>query len=128
VALGEHSGNGAFESADFAINRLASTLGVGASLDDDSFDEGDSFTSNINSSPLTQGVSELGYNWASTITLSGTAQQLAGTADDFGTLIADQSFGAGTFVMSGDSNLFTDNNDDFYTVENNGQLVANLCP
>jgi hypothetical protein len=49
-------------------------------------------------------------------------------ADDSATLIGEQSVGPGTFVVSGDSNLFTDNNDGFYGIYNNGQFVANLCP
>jgi hypothetical protein len=47
VALGEHSGNVEFENADQALNGLASGLGVGLSLDDDSYDEGDTVTTNI---------------------------------------------------------------------------------
>ena len=82
----------------------------------------------LNPSPLTQGVSTLGYNWVSTITVSGAAQQLVETADGAETLIGDQSVGSGSFLMSGDSNLFTDNNDGFYTEYNNGQVVADLCP
>jgi hypothetical protein len=49
-------------------------------------------------------------------------------AEGSATLIGEQAIGPGTFVMSGDSNLFTDNNDGFYTEYNNGQLVTNLCP
>jgi Cutinase len=128
LALGEHSGNPEFESADYAINGLASALGVGLSLDDDSIDEGDTFTTNIIPSAMTQGVSELGYNWASTETVSGAAQKLVETADGFSTLIGAQSVGPGTFITSGDSNLFTDNNDGFYADDGNGQFVANLCP
>ena len=128
LAIGEHSGNPQFEVADQAINQLAGALGVGLSLDDDSYDEGDTVTSVIAPSPLTEAVAAVGYNWASTITFSDAAQQIVATADGYNTLIGEQSVGPGAFFVSGDSNLFSDNNDGFYSEYGNSQLVADLCP
>jgi hypothetical protein len=69
VAIGEHSGNPGFENADQAINEMANTLGVGLSLDDDSYDEGDTVTSNINPGrvPSSGGIEVAGV--ASALTL-----------------------------------------------------------
>jgi GDSL-like Lipase/Acylhydrolase family len=128
IAIGEHSGNPEFEAADQTINQLTGTLGVGLSLNDNSYDSGDTVTSNIAASPVTEGVSTLGYNWASTVAVSGLAQRTVATADDLETLIGEQNVGSGMFFLSGDSNLFSDNNNGFYSEYGNKQLVADLCP
>jgi hypothetical protein len=129
LALGEHAG-GSFDDADAALNQLASTLGAGAlSLDDDSYDDGDDSTSAIQSSPLTAGVGTLGDNWASSVSVQDPAQVLVDTSDDATVpLVADEPVGSGTFVMAGDSNMFNDNNDDFYENYDNGVFAADLCP
>ena len=85
-------------------------------------------TENIDSSPLTAGVSAIAYNWASSVSLTGNAEPLVESADDSSTLIAEAPVSAGLFVMSGDSNAFSDNNDGFYSDDDNGKLVDNLCP
>ncbi len=129
LALGEHSGGG-FDEADSAINGLAASLGAsGLSLNDDSYDDGDSQTTAIASSPLTAGVGALDDNWASSLTVNSPATTLVFTADD-GTvpLVGVQQVNSGTFVLSGDSNLFSDNNDGFYEDADNGQFAADLCP
>ena len=128
IALGEHADGDGFDNADAALNDLAQALGVGLSLNDDSNDQGDTVTTNIDSSPLTAGVSSIGYNWASSLAISGSAQELVAGAGDSYSLIGEQSVDGGTFVMSGDSNAFTDNNDGFYTDDDDGILVSNLCP
>jgi cutinase len=127
VALGEHSGVG-FDAADQALNSMIGDLGAGITINDDSNDPEDTITPNIDSSLLTTGVSSIGYNWASSLSLSGAAQELVASADDSYTLIGEQAVQGGTIVVSGDSNAFSDNNDDFYEDDGNSQLVENLCP
>lgn len=130
LALGEHAG-GDFDTADAAINLLATQLGVaGLALDDDQYDaNGDEYPDAIVPSPLTANVGQLGDNFVSGLTVTPPAQSLVYTADDDTVpLVAYQSVGSGTFVMSGDSNIFTDNNDSFYIFDDNGAFADDLCP
>ncbi len=129
LALGEHSGSG-WDNADSALSGLAASLGAsGLSLNDDSYDDGDSQTTAIASSPLTAGVGTLDDNWVSSLTVNNPATTLVYTADDDTLpLVAYQQIGAGTFVLSGDSNMFNDNNDGFYENADNGQFAEALCP
>lgn len=129
VALGERSDNGGqYTRADNAINGMLSSLGAGLRLGEAAIDEGDTITTNIDPSPFTDHVSDFGYNWATTVALSGSARALIATADGSGTLVGEQSVNGGTVVVSGDSNAFSDNNDGFYIDDNNGQLVNDICP
>lgn len=130
IALGEHAG-ARWSEADGALNGLAGTLGAaGITLDDDELDvDGDHITSAIQPSPLTAGVEDLGDNWVSSLTVSAPAQTLVDTAEDSeAPLVAYEPIGPGTFVMSGDSNMFSDNNDDFFIEDSNGVFARNLCP
>ncbi len=130
VAIGEHEG-APYAEGDETLNHFAESLGVGLTLDADSYDFGPNVTTNIYPSPFTEGVSELGDNWVSSISVStsGSAQPLVGTAEDgSATLVGEQSVGKGTFVMAGDSNMFTDDNEEFYEDYDNGQFVRDLCP
>jgi hypothetical protein len=130
LAIGEHEG-GDFDLADAALNGIASQLGAdGLSLNDDSYDsDGDEYTDSVAASPWTVGVGELGDNWVSSLTVNPPAQPLVYTADDDSVpFIGYQQVGAGTFVMSGDSNVFSDDNDGFYLFEDNGTFAADLCP
>lgn len=133
IALGEHSqGGGPFDVADEALNTMAQSLGAGLSLDDDTLDSGPNVTYNVDSSPLTNNVYAFGYNWASSLSLSGNAQPLVDSADDSYTLIGAASVGPGTFVMSGDTDAFADSSEDygqaFYEDADNGTFVQDLCP
>jgi hypothetical protein len=129
LALGEHEGAG-WDEADSALNTLASAVGAaGLSLNDDSYDDGDNATTAIEPSPLTAGVADLGDNRVSRLDVQAPAQTLVETAEDNTVpFIAVQAVGPGTFVMAGDSNLFSDNNDGFYDSDSNGVFVRNLCP
>ncbi|MFZ1926339.1 MAG: hypothetical protein WAU42_09380 [Solirubrobacteraceae bacterium] len=127
IAIGEHEGGGYGIAAE-TLNRFAESLGVGLSLNDDSQDFGSNVTYEINPSPFTQDVFDLGDNWASSLEVSGIAEPLVGTADGEGPLVGAQAVGTGHFVMAGDSNLFTDDNEGFYFEDDNGQLVRDLCP
>jgi hypothetical protein len=129
LALGEHTDYGGnFDAADAALNALAGDLGSHISLDDDELDGEDTVTANIDSSPLTDGVSYLGYNWASSLSVGAPAQDLVESADDSSTLVAAEPLDGGTFVMSGDSNFFSDENDGFFANYDNAALVDDLCP
>jgi hypothetical protein len=125
VAIGEHEGYG---TADETLTRFAQSVGAGVSLNDDYHDYGPSVTSAIYPSPLTEGVFFLGDNWVSTVNVFGSAVPLVGTADGEGVLVAEQTLGAGTFIMSGDSNLFSDNSASFYEEDDNGHFVRDICP
>jgi hypothetical protein len=127
VALGEHDGL-KFDTADATLNTLAQTLGSGLSLDDNEADDGDTYTYAIKDSPLTAGVESLGENDVSTIEVPAGAQALVDDSADDAPIVGAQTIGAGTLVMSGDSNMFSDNNDGFYAGANNGVFVTDLCP
>jgi hypothetical protein len=130
IAVGEHA-SASYESAgwttaDTTLNELAQTLGVGLSLDEDDLEES-GITTNIDPSPLTSGVTSLGYDRVSSITTSGAAEPLASTEGD-ATFIGAQHVGSGTFILSGDSNAFSDHNEGFYENAGNGQFARDLCP
>lgn len=127
VALGEHEG-GDYDLANETLSRFASFVGVGMSLVGGNHDYGQNTTYAIDPSPLTEGVFTLGDNWASTVEVSGAAEPLAGTADGEGTLVGAQKVANGTFVMAGDSNLFTDEDQGVYEDDDNGQFASDLCP
>ena len=129
LAVGEHEGTN-FDSADAALNGVASGVGAtGLSLNDDSYDDGDDVTYAINPSPLTTGVEALGDNWASSLDVQPPALTLVDTTDDATIpLVAEQTVGSGTFVLAGDSNIFSDNNSGFYTNDDNGTFAQDLCP
>lgn len=96
-------------------------------LNEDEDGGGDTFTTEIAPSPLTTGVSELGYNWISSLTVSPPASVLVRSADGLSALIGNETLRAGTLVLSGDSNAFTDNSNGFFQSADNGLLVKNLC-
>jgi hypothetical protein len=60
--------------------------------------------------------------------VSGNATPLVLTADGSETLVAAESIGSGTVVVSGDSNMFSDNSEEDYANYDNGQFVRDLCP
>jgi hypothetical protein len=132
LALGEHYG---FNGADEGLNGFASFLGVGLALNINEYNESQ-VTSYIDPSVLAKGVTELGYSDVSTLTVSGGGRPLVEieTPEGRAPLVAEEGVGAGTFVLSGDSNMFSDNNaygpegEGFYETYNNGRFVQNLCP
>jgi len=131
LAVGEHEDGDGFDTADGAINSLLGALGAGAiSLNDDKLDDnGDEITTSITQSPLTAGVQSLQDNDVSSLTVAAPAQTLVYTSDDAtAPLVAYEPVGAGTVVLSGDSNMFSDNNDDAYQVADNGTFAKDLCP
>jgi hypothetical protein len=127
VAIGEHGGE-PFEAGDEQLNQLASSLGVGLALNEDSADVGQFVTSGIIPSTLTEGVFDLGDNWVSSVDVSGSAQPLVEIAEGGADLVGEQNLGAGTFVMAGDSNMFTDDSFEVFDFDDNAQFVRDLCP
>lgn len=124
VALGEHEG---FDIADNAINELSEALGAKMLLNDDEWDVGPFFTFAIDPSPLTANVGELGYNWASSVYYEEPAEPLVEGAEEEFTMIAAQPLQGGTFILSGDSNPFSDDDYGAYSEADNGTLVHDLC-
>jgi hypothetical protein len=127
VVIGEHEG-GQWSTADFALDEFLSFIHAGLSIDDNSTDEGPHVTFHIESSPLTSGVTDVGYNWASTVSVSGTASPLIENAEGSGTLVGSQTIGSGTLIVTGDSNMLSDNSEEHYANDGNGQFVRNICP
>lgn len=127
MAIGEHEGYG-FDEADATLNSLASSLGVGLSLDDNELDYGEQVTTYIDSSPFTEDVYALGDNWVSSVSISGSAQALIEDSEDSAPIVGVQSVGSGQFVVAGDSNMFSDNDYGAYYFYDNGPFVRNLCP
>jgi len=127
VAIGEHQGPG-FDEADAALNSFAASLGVGLEFNDDELDYGEQVTTNIDYSPLTAGVYAVGDNWVSSVSVSGSAQQLVESSGDWATVIGAQAVGSGQFIMAGDSNMFSDNSYGAYYYYDNGELVRDFCP
>ncbi len=127
VAIGEHEGD-PYQFGDETLNALASSLGVGLELDENSVDYGPSVTSGIIPSTLTENVFELGDNWASSVSVSGSAEPLVEAAEGGSDLLGEQELDSGTFVMAGDSNMFSDDSNGAFDFADNGQLVRDLCP
>lgn len=127
VAIGEHEG-GAWSEADLALNGFLQSVGAEVTLDGDSLDEGNHETFYIEPSPLTSGVSDIAYNWVASVSLSGAAVPLILTEEGTSVLVGAQKIGSGTVVVSGDSNMFSDNNEGFYENDDNGQFVRDICP
>jgi hypothetical protein len=123
LALGEHGG---FAAANATMNDLASSLGAGLSVNNALIDAGFTDTSNIVASSYTTGVSTIRYAATSQLSASGSAQVLVrsqGNVDFIGL----QAFGTGFFLLSGDSNVWSDNSGGGYAVQDNDVLVENLC-
>jgi hypothetical protein len=122
LALGENSG---FAAANAAMTSLASSLGADVSIVPDGIDGGFNATTDIDSSPFTEGVSSLLYAATSQVAVSGEATSLVRTLTGSVTFIAAAPVGNGFFFLSGDGNWAWDNAG--YTTNDNGVLVSNIC-
>jgi hypothetical protein len=124
--------NAVFPSAVTTMNGLSGALGASMSLTAQSIDPFANVTDQIDATPLTVGVSSVGYAATSAVTVSadGTARSLVRTRSGGmaprTTFMAAQQIGAGTFVLSGDINVLGDGNS-FYADYDNGTLASNLC-
>jgi len=150
LALGEHEGE-RFSDADEAINALAHSVGATAeTLDDDEYNQGPSIATLIEANPLTSGVFDLGENWVTSLTVEPPAEVLVEFEEDLSPegeeeveeelepesegpaltlpLVAVEHVGPGAFVMSGDSNMFSDDNNGAYYEDSNGTFARDICP
>ncbi|MFY9615521.1 MAG: hypothetical protein WAT58_09005 [Candidatus Dormiibacterota bacterium] len=123
VALGDNSG---FTAANTNLSTLSGALGAGLTIVNG---VGSGPTTNIVASSLTSGMTSYGYAAGSTVTIASPGQSLvnqagAGTQPS---VIGAALLGKGVFVLSGDSNAFSDNDVSAYANNSNGVLVANLC-
>jgi hypothetical protein len=120
-----------FPGSIATMNDLAAALGAGLQVVPALIDPGFHTTTNIDPSTFTVGVESIRYAFTSKVTVevSGGAESLVRTQDASGAeiFIGADKIGSGVFLLSGDSNVFSDNSDTGYTVEDNGVLVANLC-
>jgi hypothetical protein len=133
LALSEHEG---FSPGSIAtMNDLATHVGADLQVQGAILDSGFQVTANIDSSPLnlTDGVNTIRYAASSIVQVVAgpDAHSLVRTRDGGdapGTIfIAAQQIGGGIFVLSGDSNPFSDVNGGGYVTEDNDVLVFNLC-
>jgi hypothetical protein len=123
IALGENAG---FAAANTNLTAVSTGLGAGMTVVGDTLSGP---TTNIVASPLTAGMTSFGYTAAGHVTISAPGQPLiynlgAGTQP---AIVGTAVLGAGLFVLSGDSNAFSDNDIGSYTLNSNPILVANLC-
>ena len=125
VALAEWD---SFTGAIAAMNGLATALGADLSVNATIIDSGFHTTTNIDSSPFTVGVSSIRYAATSEVVVwvgphaHSLVRSQGGT-----TFIGADKIGEGWFILSGDSNVFSDSSDTGYTVQDNGVLVSNIC-
>ena len=110
------------------MNGLATNLGADLFVVPDAIDAGFHTTNNIDPSPFTVGVNSIRYAFTSgvSVLVGPHAHSLVRTIDGT-TFIGVDKIGSGVFVLSGDGNVFSDQNDTGYIVEDNGTLAANIC-
>lgn len=125
IALGEYA---QFQGGlpRTVMNGVATAVGSSMSLGSQGLDFGVATTTNIGIDPLTAGVFSLVYGGPGAVNTPGTARWLAKNVDGV-TFMGAQKVGAGTFVLSGDSNVLSDTSNNGYVTANNGVLARNLC-
>ncbi len=111
------------------MNAIAAELGSGLSIVNDYIGLGYYITENIESSIFTQGVESIRYLVPSSISVTGNGQLLVRTEGESGApFIGAEQIEAGLFVLTGDTNVFSDSNNRIaYDQTDNAQLVYNLC-
>ena len=125
IALAEHSG---FAGSIATMNGLATALGADLSVVSAVIDSGFHTTTNIDASPFTAGVTSIRYAATSEVAVAvGPNAHSLVRSQGGTTFIGVDQIGSGVFVLSGDSNVFSDNSENGYTSHSNGQLVANIC-
>ncbi|KAB7741879.1 hypothetical protein GA707_16835 [Nostocoides sp. F2B08] len=123
-----------FDAANTNMNQIAQAAGASMSLTNQRLDLPPQFTTLIDPSPLTDGVSSVGYatTTAVSLTVDGAAQSLVrmreGGDAPGTTFIAAETVGSGTLVLLGDSNVLSDTLAwIFYADHDNDVLAKNLC-
>ena len=126
VAEADHRG---FPGAAAAMNLLATHIGADLSIVLTTLDNDFHTTLNIDPSPFTAGVSSIRYAATSEVhvAVGPHAQSLVRTTNSGTTFIGVDKIGSGVFALLGDSNVFSNQNDDGYTNHDNGVLAANIC-
>ena len=125
LALGEFSG---FAAGNAAMNGLATALGADLSIVSAPIDLEFSTTNNIDPSPFTAGVSSIRYAATSEVAVAvGPNAHSLVRSQGGTTFIGVDKIGSGVFVLSGDSNVFSDKSGGGYVNQDNGVLVANIC-
>lgn len=106
------------------MNSLAAHVGVSMRAGTSAIDSDYHSTSYVGASEYTAGVSSIGYAYTNSI--SGAATTLVSTPN--GTpFVGVQQVGAGRFVYSGDTNIFSDYIGLHYAADSNTRFVRNLC-
>ena len=80
----------------------------------------------LNPSPFTSGVSSIMFAATSTMNIGPTGASLVRTPDGR-PFIGIAEIGDGLFILSGDSNAFSNDSDVAYSEHDNGVLVRNIC-
>ncbi|HEX9697047.1 MAG TPA: hypothetical protein VGB64_12145 [Actinomycetota bacterium] len=125
IAIAEHSG---FAGAIATMSDLSASLGSAMSVVSDAIDSDFHTTTSIDSDALTDRMTSYVYAAASRVSIAGSARSLIRTQTGGQTFIGAQILGAGTFVLSGDSNGLSDNSHDGYTgPASNPEFAENLC-
>ncbi len=135
VALAEHLNADSSQTIGPAsvatFNALAAGYGIQAL--NTSVNEGPTITSNIVASTWTQGVSQVGFAATTTLTVTAPAIELVQTVQPIptdpppGVFLALRKVGAGKFVYSGDSNVFSDGDGGYYAGSDNAALAHDVC-
>jgi len=125
LAIGEHRG---FLAAVRTMNNLASSLGAGLRLTAAFVAPGFHTTHRIIPSAFTRKVHAIRFAATSLlkVLVRGHARGLVQTSSGK-TFIGVARIRHGVFVLSGDSNVFSDNSDAGYSRQDNGVLVRNFC-
>lgn len=125
LAIGEHRG---FITAVRTMNNLASALGAGLRLRPASRAPGFHTTHRIEPSAFTRQVHAIRFAFTSLlkVLLRGHARSLVQTSNGK-TFIGVDRMHHGVFMLSGDSNVFSDNSGTGYSKQDNGMLVHNFC-
>jgi hypothetical protein len=110
------------------MNNLASSLGTGLRLTPAKVALGFHTTHRINPSAFTRQVRAIRFAATSLVrvVVRGHARSLVQTSNGK-TFIGVDRMGHGVFMLSGDSNVFSDNSDTGYSKQDNGVLVRNFC-
>ena len=113
------------------MNNLASSYGIQGL--NTSVNQTATSTTDVLATPWTQGVSTVQYAATTTLTVSPPAVALLRTVKtefldpDPTPFLALRQLGLGTFVYSGDSNIFSNGGGGRYSGTDNGRLARNLC-
>jgi hypothetical protein len=110
------------------MNNLASSLVAGLRPKPAFVAPGFHTTRRIDRSSFTRHVRTIQFAFTSLlrVVIRGHDQRLVETPKGKPFICADR-MGHGVFVLSGDSNVFSDNTDTGYSKQGNGALVHNLC-